>query len=351
MRSWRRSGLLVGASLAVVLAIGGVVGVAEGKQSAVASVDTLSYFVNRSGHTLTGTHAISTWEEGNNVYYVKWDVGNFEQYTYDHQYIYLREDHSAPASPYTFSAGRWMKRSMSVGESVSASANRIQRFATGCTPVDQGIFPYTNTLLAHEPRYDVGGGIGVRDVIIMRYDYRYTNDGRYEKMYYAKDLGLVKWEEYTGDKLLHTSAFTDLAAVETRVPARDTTCTDNEIPWHVAPLPTSIDEFVRMLYRCVLNKEPDAPGLAHWTDAMRRGALTPKGAYNGFFPYQIGLTDAAYVDTVFRCVLFRDAETGNRESTVRALATGSMTRNQLLQGVLDSTEFTQRIQPTLHSVR
>lgn len=352
MGSRKRNGLLGGASLAVVLTIGGVAGVAEGQQSAVAGpVDTLSYFVNRTGHTLTGTHAISTWEQGNNVYYVKWDVDNFEQYTYDHQYIYLREDHSAPASPYTFSAGLWMKRSMSVGESVSASRNRIQRFGTGCTPAEQGIFPYTNTLLAHEPRFDVGGGIGVRDVIIMRYDYRYTDDGRHEKMYYAKDLGLVKWEEYIGDKLLHVSTFTDLAAAETRVPARDTACTDDEIPWHVAPLPTSIDEFVRMLYRCVLDKEPDAPGLAHWIDALRRGALTPQGAYEGFFPYQQGLTHAAYVDTVFRCVLFRDAEKSNRDSTVRALETGSMTRNGLLQGVLASTEFTRRILPTLRSVR
>jgi hypothetical protein len=71
--------------------------------------------------------------------------------------IYLPEDHSAGETAqgsYTFSDGRWMKRTMAVGDQIIASNNYEQYFTPGntsCTPTSSGYFPYVMTLEQHMP--------------------------------------------------------------------------------------------------------------------------------------------------------------------------------------------------------
>ena len=93
---------------------------------------------------------------------------------------------------------------MTLGEKVVASANRIQHYDVGggtCVPTEQGVFPYTNTLVAHSPR-DLGPEWDVRSVIVLQYDRRVTADSEYERMHYAKGLGWVKWERFVNHTLV-----------------------------------------------------------------------------------------------------------------------------------------------------
>jgi hypothetical protein len=279
---------------------------------------------------------------------------SFERYTYDDQYIYLREDHSDANRGYTFTEGRWLKRSMVIGESVVAGTNRAQHFDVrggGCAPTEQGIFPYTNTLVSRHQRYHLGSGLGIQDVIVMQYDYRVGGQGEYERMYYAKGLGLVKWELYRDAALLHSSTFTGFSTTPLTPPRVAVACGGVRVRQRVPSLPTTIDEFVGVLYRCILAKEPDSAGLAHWTGSLRSGALSGDGAYRGFFQHQGSVGDDNFVRSVYSCSLFRDPDRDSLNTIVPRLQAGTITREQVLESVLGSLEFTQRVLPVLAALR
>lgn len=177
-------------------------------------IDTLSYLLDTRHKTLTGTHALSQTVRGNVVYNVLWDANSYEVFTYDDNYIYLPEDHSAgqkAGGSYTWSDGRWMARQMNVGSKITIADNTITYYdvhADSCTEASHNAYPYIMTLLSHIPDYDLGGTVGKQDVVVLQYDYRSTPDGTdYEKVYYAKGLGMVKWELYRNDKVIQTSIF------------------------------------------------------------------------------------------------------------------------------------------------
>jgi hypothetical protein len=334
--------------------------VAPGADATTAdTVDTLSYFVNTSGRGLDGAHSLSQTVIGSDVYYVKWSATQFENYSYDDQNIYLREDRSDPAQTYTFSDGVWMKRRMTVGETVSAGTNRIQGFAvdgTDCTPTTQGIQPYRNTLVGHETR-DLGGELGVRDVIVLRYDYRIGTAGDYEQMYYARGLGWVRWELYRVDtptstpRLVQVSAFDRFAAAPPTAPNTAAACRRLTVPQRVPSLPTSADAFVDTLYRCMLGKKPDDTGFQDWAGKFRRGVLTAQSMYTAFFGYQGAVSDDTFARSVYACVLYRDIDSGTYATITKGLAGHTLTRPQLVQSVLGSAEFTGRVLPVLQRLR
>jgi hypothetical protein len=163
-------------------------------------INTLDYFLSDHPDVgLTGSHPLSQTRDGNAVYYVKWGDTSYERHVWDENYIYLQEDHSeAPVQPYTFTPGIWMKRHMRVGESLSflTGENTIQFFTDSCEPVstNSGPYKYIMTLEQHIPDFNAGGDLGVQDVIVLIYDYRPAGAANYEKFYYSKEWGWIRWE-------------------------------------------------------------------------------------------------------------------------------------------------------------
>jgi Bacterial Ig domain/Ig-like domain from next to BRCA1 gene len=172
------------------------------------TIDTLDYFITKHpDRGLTGTHPQSQMVVGQRSFYVKWASDTFEIHRWDGSYIYLQEDHGgAPNSTYSFSPGIWMKRSMRVGETIDMRGNRIQSYDSLCKPTTSAPFPYEMTLEAHIPNLDIGGDLGIQDVIVLKYDY-FGCPRNYEKFYYSREWGWIKWELYKGSTLLQTSTF------------------------------------------------------------------------------------------------------------------------------------------------
>ena len=326
-------------------------------------INTLSYFLDTKNQTLTGTHALSQTVTGQTIYNVKWSNDSYETYSYDNNYIYLKEDHSGSPNPgsYTFSNGKWMKLNMQVGEQIDASDNHIQNFtvsSNSCTPATTGSFPYTMTLLQHLPSYDLGGSLGVQDVIVLQYDYRAGGGTNYEKSYYAKGWGLVKWELYnSNNQVTQTSIFNQPATVSATAPNVQSACINAPIsqPNPTPTLPVSLNGFVTMLYSCVVqNNNPDSAGYNNWLQNLQSGALDIKTMYTQFYTIQNTLNPALSNDTftkqLYRCMLFRDPDTASYNNVIAALSSSSQTRSNLVQSVLASSEFNTVVLPKLQAL-
>ncbi len=196
------------------------------------TIDMLDYFLSdHPGSGLTGTHPLSQTIDGKSAYYVKWAAENYEYYTWDDKFIYLREDHSgAPVQPYTFTPGIWMGRYMEVGDSLNylSGENTIQFFDKDCQPVstNSGPYHYSMTLQSHITDFDAGGDLGIQDIIVLVYDYRPAGAQNYEKFYYSKEWGWIKWENVDGTgTVVQTSVFNKHASHKD--PNKEVTCLTN----------------------------------------------------------------------------------------------------------------------------
>jgi hypothetical protein len=171
--------------------------VSDGPEAEV--VDTLDYFLTKHPSvTLTGSHDMSHVSRGTDHYTIKWSSEAFELHTWDEEHIYLREDHSgAPADFYTFSQGLWMRRHMRVGETLQSAANELQWYDRQCRPTRTAKHAFQTTLEARLPELDVGGDLGVQDVIVLRY--AFPGGTGYEKFYYSREWGWIIWEQYLAD--------------------------------------------------------------------------------------------------------------------------------------------------------
>lgn len=192
------------------------------------TINTLDYFISKHpDKTLGGSHNQNQFVTGDTSYYVKWAADAFEVHTWDNDNIYLREDHSWKYTEgYAFRPGIWMKRSMQVGEKVEELTNAAYYFSTPtCSPTSTVTLPYTNTLEQHIPTYDLGGDLDKQDVIVLKYDYSTTlNPGNFEKFYYSKEWGWVKWEMYQQNTLAQTSIFNKINSNPT-TPQINASCT------------------------------------------------------------------------------------------------------------------------------
>lgn len=144
---------------------------------------------------------------GNALFISKWRNPNtYEYYTWDDNYIYLRYDSSWPTSQYkcngqgtsyTLSDGRWLKRNMEVGEKVESQNNQVRVYdKTNCSICFTENGPYKVELENRNPSYNFGGDIGVQDTLIVKYTSNLSIPDTYEKFYYAKNWGFIKWEFY-----------------------------------------------------------------------------------------------------------------------------------------------------------
>lgn len=157
-------------------------------------------------------------------YYTKWSPHSFELHEFDEDYIYLLEDHSlAPHPAYSFYPGTWLKRTMQVGETINVDNNRIQWYDAQCKPTTSGQFPYKMTLERHESKYNIGGGLGEKDVIVVKYDWG-PPGGDFERFYYSKEWGWIKWEKYTNGELAQTAIFNKIRQAAPIPPAFSKVC-------------------------------------------------------------------------------------------------------------------------------
>jgi hypothetical protein len=222
-----RNGGVRGAAAAGALAFGLTGPVACTRATLGEEVDTLSYFLSRHpetalvgstyepGNPNAGTHPLSLTVVGNRAYYVKWHPNAYEHYSWDDDFIYLREDRSwtdgadGRVKPHGFDPGRWMKRRMRVGEEIDMGQNHMQLVYRGdCRPGRRSPLGYKAVLEARIPRFDAGGDLGLQDVIVLRYDYSLRTGipararvNSYEKFYYSREWGWIQWEYYQDDDL------------------------------------------------------------------------------------------------------------------------------------------------------
>ncbi|HEX3779598.1 MAG TPA: DUF4214 domain-containing protein [Pseudonocardiaceae bacterium] len=328
-------------------------------RSSAATIDTLSYFQNTHGVALSGSHSMSQYSTGNNIYLVKWDSDAYEHYTYDNNYIYLTEDHSggeAPDGSYTYSDARWMARQMAVGQSIDVSANMAQFYDVGdssCTPSHGGFQPYTMTLVAHDPDYQTGGTLGTQDVIVLQYDYRDGTGDQYERNYYAKGWGLVKWEWYQNDQVIATSTFQNTTTTPPTVPDTANSCVGTPVTNPVAPVPTSLTSFVTGMYSCILNNaDPATSEVDNWVSQLQNDGLSISQAYNDFWNSQpSSVSDGDFANDLYRCMLHRDPDPTSYQNIVTGLQNGTVTRAGLVRQILSSQEFAVRILPMLQAVQ
>lgn len=194
------------------------------------TINTLDYFITKHpGKGLTGTHPFSQTIDGQTSYQVKWDTSIFEIHKWDENFIYLNEDHSgAPVNFYSFKPGIWMKRNMQIGEKITENDNIIEWFNPSCRSLGKQSFPIEITLEKRIPDYDLGGDLGKQDVIILKYDSSLSNPkGIYERFYYSKEWGWVKWEEYSktdDSKPTNTSIFNKISSEEPLNPNKAVAC-------------------------------------------------------------------------------------------------------------------------------
>ncbi len=174
-------------------------------------INTLDYFVSHHlDKGLSGSHNQNQTVVGNTSYYTKWSNLAYEVHAWDDAYIYLKEDRSwKKDESYAFSPGKWMKRQMKIGESINESTNMGYYVnSNDCSPLRINSLPYVMTLESHEPHYNISGDLGSQDVIVLKYDYsNATYPGNYERYYYSKEWGWIKWELYENNNLIQESIF------------------------------------------------------------------------------------------------------------------------------------------------
>jgi Domain of unknown function (DUF4214)/RTX calcium-binding nonapeptide repeat (4 copies) len=116
-----------------------------------------------------------------------------------------------------------------------------------------------------------------------------------------------------------------------------------------APDPAAVD--VVRVYLATLDRQPDAGGLAHWTNAHKAGGLTTQGMEASFigsaeFGAKYGAqSNAGFVDLLYRNVLDRGADADGLAFWAGGLDAGRITRAEVVHGLAFSDEMTAKVGP------
>jgi len=104
----------------------------------------------------------------------------------------------------------------------------------------------------------------------------------------------------------------------------------------------NLTAFVSRMYTKALNRAYDVSGLNDWTNDYLTGAATANKIAYGFILSQEfanrGLSDDAYVDTLYRTFFDREPDEGGKASWLEAMANGA-SRQDVLDGFLGAQEF------------
>lgn len=107
---------------------------------------------------------------------------------------------------------------------------------------------------------------------------------------------------------------------------------------------------VRFAYCLVLGQDGDAAGVKRWSDALESGGAGVVDVIMDVIRSKefeakyaaIGLTDRAYVSFLYLLLLNRPADNYGLETYARQLRRGSMTREAVALGIVNSSEFRSR---------
>lgn len=103
-----------------------------------------------------------------------------------------------------------------------------------------------------------------------------------------------------------------------------------------------VRDFVTRFYENILSRAPDAGGLNRWTEMLgagvRSGADVASGFINSAEFRNLGLSDAAFVDILYRTFFNRAPDAGGRAGWLARLAAGA-DRQTVLDGFVRSAEF------------
>jgi hypothetical protein len=103
-----------------------------------------------------------------------------------------------------------------------------------------------------------------------------------------------------------------------------------------------VEAFVARFYQQCLARQPDAPGLAAWTDSLLRGAQTGADVARGFiFSTEFinrNTSNAQFLTIMYRAFFAREPDSGGYNAWLNAL-NGGTSRADVLNGFTHSTEF------------
>jgi hypothetical protein len=110
------------------------------------------------------------------------------------------------------------------------------------------------------------------------------------------------------------------------------------------PKANTFKEFVERLYTVAMNRASEPGGKKYWSDEIKNGNKTG-GECAHFFLIEAeefrnrGLSDADFVETLYKTFFDRDSEPAGKAYWVGELKSGAKTRNDVINGFIDSTEW------------
>ncbi|MBP5292168.1 MAG: DUF4214 domain-containing protein [Lachnospiraceae bacterium] len=104
----------------------------------------------------------------------------------------------------------------------------------------------------------------------------------------------------------------------------------------------SIETFLNNLYVNILDRESDREGLEEWTRLIRNGELTAADVISGFVNSREfdarGLSDSEFIRVLYRAILEREVDDVGM-SAWKGVIEGGSTRMKILQGLIGSREL------------
>ncbi|MDY7105558.1 MAG: DUF4214 domain-containing protein [Actinomycetota bacterium] len=118
-------------------------------------------------------------------------------------------------------------------------------------------------------------------------------------------------------------------------------------PNQVAGQPAGVSDSIVRLYVAALGRQPDGPGLVHWTNHYVAGmplrTIAGHFAASPEFAARYGnVDDAGYITLLYRNALGREPDAAGHANWMRQLRYGGMDRGDLLVGFSESAELIAR---------
>lgn len=124
--------------------------------------------------------------------------------------------------------------------------------------------------------------------------------------------------------------------------ASETTSSHNQAKQNKATDSEKIRSFVTRCYRIILSRDPDEEGLNNWTNALASGDLAAANIIEGFIDSveftNKNLSDADTVEILYNAMLDRDSDADGKANWVRQMSNGS-TLSAIINGFCGSMEF------------
>ncbi|NCD02740.1 MAG: DUF4214 domain-containing protein [Clostridia bacterium] len=160
------------------------------------------------------------------------------------------------------------------------------------------------------------------------------------KAYWMKRLGSRLSREYVLHGFIESQEFTDICA------SYDIIRGNTELS-DVLDLNPDMTLFVYRNYNQFLGREPDAEGLPYWVRQLAEGQSSPREVAHGFvFSEEVmskNLSDEEYVKVLYRGIFDREADPDGLADWTNRLSQGQ-SREEIFDGFANSAEFLRLVQ-------